>query len=460
MSFCYLDSGVFLSYLVKKWKTMIALMWFRKDLRVVDNPALYAAAETEFIPIFIHDPAEKQGKISIVRLHESLEVLNQRLQGKLSVYYGRPLDILHKIIKDFNIDKIFFNNCYEPWRSDAEIKAVLEAQGIHVKTFNASLLTEPNQILKADGSPYSVYTPYKNAVLKFGNYRKVLQKPTMNLISASMDSASKDITQHIGEEAAMAQLTKFIETKLTSYKVRRNFPAENHTSNLSANLHFGEISPNQILEKVALSTAPREDIDHFISELIWREFGYYLLFHHPNLQTDNFNRKFDHFPWRDVPEDFIKWTQGMTGCPIVDAGMRQLLQTGYMHNRVRLLTASFLVKDLMINWRQGESWFWEHLVDADLANNNTNWQWVAGCGVDSAPYFRIFSMSVQAQKFDPDGAYIKTYLPELKNIPAKHLFEPNAETWIKYGVKIGVDYPAAIADQDARARFLAAHRAL
>ena len=258
---------------------------------------------------------------------------------------------------------------------------------------------------------------------------------------------------NIGEKAAHSKLDYFIEYKLDSYKTNRDVPKLSHTSMLSAHLHFGEISPIQVWEAVnttgKLNTKSDSDLEHFLSELIWREFSIYLLYHFENLHKDNFVKKFDNFPWQTNNKLLKAWQQGKTGYPIIDACMRELWQTGYMHNRVRMIVASFLVKNLNIHWHKGRDWFWDCLVDADLANNSASWQWVAGCGADAAPYFRIFNPITQGEKFDKDGEYTKKYLPELKHLPAKYLFKPwqAPDNILKAAkVNLGKDYPLPIVD--------------
>ncbi|GAJ46613.1 deoxyribodipyrimidine photo-lyase [Holospora elegans E1] len=251
----------------------------------------------------------------------------------------------------------------------------------------------------------------------------------------------KKITAHweFGEKAAQKKMNTFLQHHLFGYKVGRDYPGKNQTSRLSVNLHFGEISPHQVWESVSSAYrldsfknlgAYQEDVEHFLSELIWREFSCYLMTHFRELPWKNFQEKFDRFPWRSADDElFHAWKSGNTGYPIIDAGMRELLQTGYMHNRVRMIVASFLVKNLMIHWNHGRDWFWECLVDADLANNSASWQWVAGSGADAAPYFRIFNPTTQGQKFDSQGEYTKKFVPELEKLPSKYLFEP----WKAFG---------------------------
>ena len=267
----------------------------------------------------------------------------------------------------------------------------------------------------------------------------------------------------IGEIAANKKLSDFVEDGLMNYKEGRNFPAQKNVSRLSPHLHFGEISPNQIwyrIEQISDPNYSEKDLSHFKSEIGWREFSYSLLYHNRNLQSDNLYKKFDVFPWAENDDHLKKWQSGNTGYPIVDAAMRELWQTGYMHNRSRMIVGSFLVKNLLIHWNHGERWFWDCLLDADMASNSASWQWVAGSGADAAPYFRIFNPVMQGQKFDPDGAYTKKFIPELKDVPVKYLFNPwEAPKSIldKAGVELGLDYPMPIVNmQDSRDRALQA----
>jgi len=270
----------------------------------------------------------------------------------------------------------------------------------------------------------------------------------------------------IGEDAAYKRLDNFLESGLKDYKKNRNFPSKDNVSRLSPYLHFGEISPNYIWHKVITQENKGyvQDVEHFCSELGWREFSYYLLYHFPQLPKQNLNSKFDIFPWREDKKLLKLWQKGKTGIPIVDAGMRQLWETGYMHNRVRMIVASFLVKNLLLDWRHGEKWFWDCLLDADLANNSASWQWIAGCGADAAPYFRIFNPVLQGQKFDPAGDYTRKFVPELKNLPDKYLFNPweaPGNVLIGTGISLGKDYPKPIVDlKESRNRALKAFASL
>ena len=457
-----------------KMKQSISIFWFRQDLRLSDNPGLMEAFRLgKILPIYILDdlspPPFKTGSASRIYLHHSLASLNQSLNNGLNLYVGDPEKIIFQLIKKYKIGNIFWNRCYEPWRMDhdAIIEKRLSDLKINHAVFNGSYLWTPEEIKKEDGSYYKVFSAYKRKVY-FLEPRKSLPKPE-NLIlmkDHSNETILDDlqlipkhqwqnkIKEHwtFGEGAAQNKLDNFLHNCLSGYKKGRNYPVGDQTSKLSVNLHFGEISPNQIWESVntiGRFNASEDDGDHFLSEMIWREFSCYLMTHFKGLPSDNFQIKFNGFPWKHKDLLLNAWKTGNTGYPIIDAGMRQLWQTGYMHNRVRMIVASFLVKNLMIHWHDGRDWFWECLVDADLANNSANWQWVAGCGVDAAPYFRIFNPITQGEKFDSDGHYTRKFVPELKNLPNKYLFKPSQapETILKdAGIILGQNYPKPIVD--------------
>ncbi len=452
-------------------KEKIAIHWFRQDLRLSDNPALTKAAEHAYVlPIYIVDNHNVEnnymGSASRWWLYCSLKVLSKSLNKKLSVYHGDPETILNNILKRFDIEAIYWNRCYEPWqmRRDTNIRKNLKVMGIKSHAYNGSLLWEPGTIRKDDGEPYKVFTPfYRKGCLNAEKPRSPLSKPqNVNYISDrfqvgidSIDLLPKvpwyrkfEPYWNIGEEGAEKQFKAFIDEGLSFYKDGRNFPAKPYVSRLSPYLHFGEISANQIWH-TRRSICNDKHIDHFCSELGWREFSYSQLHHNPELPSKNLQSKFDNFPWKDNAISLKAWQTGNTGIPMVDAGMRELWQTGYMHNRVRMITGSFLVKNLQLHWRHGERWFWDTLVDADLANNSASWQWIAGCGADAAPYFRIFNPVIQGQKFDCDGEYVRKYIPEIASLPNKYLFNPwDAPKLIlkEAYIKLGSTYPYPIVD--------------
>jgi deoxyribodipyrimidine photo-lyase len=452
------------------------IFWFRNDLRISDNPGLIEAAKNgTVVPVYILDEGSarefKMGAASRWWLHHSLESLNLSLDNKLNIYCGDSKSILLKVIKDNNIQGVYWNRCYEPGRikDDAIIKEKLKQMEIECKSFNGSLLWEPWTVLKKDKTPYKMYTPfYRYGCLQGPQPRKPLANPKkmlfetdtynpkrladLKLLSKTKWYMQMEETWETGEKAAYEKLENFLHDGLVDYKEGRNFPIKQKISRLSPHLHFGEISPHQVwwaAETKGRLTAPNNDVEHFLSEMVWREFSYYLLYHFPTLPRKNFQAKFDHFPWLNNSELLNAWQTGQTGYPIVDAGMRELWQTGYMHNRVRMIVASFLIKNLLLHWHHGENWFWDCLVDADLANNSASWQWVAGSGVDAAPYFRIFNPVTQGEKFDATGEYTRQFVPELDKLPNKFLFKPweAPEGILKMAkVNLGKTYPKPIVD--------------
>ena len=454
----------------------INVMWFRQDLRLADNPALTNALEDgKTLPIFILDNFNSKehvnGAASKWWLHHSLIKLNKSLKNKLCFFTGNPIDILDEIHKQFEISNIFWSRCYEPWRikRDKKIKKYFNDQNVNVNTFNGSLLWEPWNIAKKDGTPYKVFTPYyRKGCLNSDKPRMPLPAPNLsNLISIdNHDLKIEDLElmpKHNwynkmislwspGEEGAHSKIEEFISNGLNNYKEGRNFPSNQNVSQLSPHLHFGEVSPNQVWYRAKTKEGKlgiKKDLDHFLSELGWREFSFNLLYHFPFLPKENLQKKFDNFPWDNDKDKLKKWQKGLTGYPIVDAGMQELWQTGYMHNRLRMVVGSFLVKNLLLHWHHGERWFWDCLIDADLASNSAGWQWIAGSGADAAPYFRIFNPITQGQKFDPDGKYTRKYLPVLNDMPDKFLFNPweaPEDVLRSAGVKLGENYPLPIVE--------------
>lgn len=468
-----------------------SIFWFRQDLRLSDNPGLLAAARSgEVLPIYILDDLSpepfKMGGATKVYLHHSLASLNQSLSGHLNLYVGEPEKIILQLIQKYNIQNVFWNRCYEPWLlpHDAMLEKKLIALNVHHSVTNGSYLWTPEEVKKEDGTYYKVFTAYKRKAYFF-EPRKPLPVPKDLALINDIDNKTtlndfqlmseqpwqNKIKDHwtYGESAAQKKLDYFLHKGLSGYKKGRDFPSDDHTSKLSMNLHFGEISPYQVWESVNTVgrfkvKAPEEDVSHFLSEMIWREFSCYLMTHFKGLPADNFQDKFNAFPWAYNALSLEAWKKGMTGYPIIDAGMRELWQTGYMHNRVRMIVASFLVKNLMIHWHEGRDWFWDCLVDADLANNSASWQWVAGSGADAAPYFRIFNPVTQGEKFDGEGHYTKKFVPELKKLPNKYLFAP----WLapekilqEAGVVLGVTYPKPMVDLKlSREKALLAYQSL
>lgn len=470
-------------------KNSISIFWFRQDLRLSDNPGLIEASSLgQVLPIYIVDDLSpspfKIGSANKIYLHHSLISLSQSLNGQLNLYIGKPDKVILKLIQEYDVQHVFWNRCYEPWRisNDAIIENKLHTLNINCKIFNGSYLWAPENIHKDDGSYYKVFSAYKRKAYLL-EPRKPFPKPkNLVLIKDEANKTTLDdfqlISEHpwqkkiqkqwpFGEKMALRKLKYFIQKNLSGYKKWRDYPSHNQTSRLSPNLHFGEISPHQIWDAVNTTgkvNAHGDDIHHFLSEMIWREFSCYLMTHVKTLPSDNFQIKFNKFPWKHNEVFFHAWKTGMTGYPLVDAGMRELWNTGYMHNRIRMVVASFLVKNLMIHWHYGRDWFWDCLVDADLANNSANWQWVAGCGADAAPYFRIFNPITQGEKFDGDGNYTKEFIPELKNLPNKYLFKPwqAPEKILKdAGIVLGKNYPKPIIDlKTSRIKALLAYKSL
>lgn len=461
------------------------LHWFRQDLRLSDNPAWVRACEgDEVLPVYIHDTVnagdQALGAASEWWLHHSLESLDDSLNGDLNIYSGDTGAILPELVQTHGISEVTFNCCYEPWRAslDDQIIEELEKRNVKVSLFTGSLLWDPEEVLKQDGTPYKVFTPFfKKGCLGAMSPRKPLSVPKANYFKdeAALSLDALELLPSIGwdkgfydlwvpgETGAHERIKVFIESGLHGYKEGRNFPARKNVSRLSPHLHFGELSPNQVWY-AAKGQLADEDVGHFCSELGWREFSYNLLYHFPFITGENLNAKFNAFPWEPDKAKLEAWKIGQTGIPIVDAGMRELWQTGYMHNRVRMVVASFLVKNLLIHWKEGERWFRDTLVDADLANNAASWQWVAGCGADAAPYFRIFNAVTQGQKFDGDGEYTRKYVPELAKMPNKYLFNPweaPSHVLSEAGIELGTDYPLPIVDlKKSREDALAAYSTL
>lgn len=446
--------------------------WFRQDLRLSDNPSFSSATKQgAVLPLYIFDDvncAKKDlGAASRCWLHHALVELNTNLDFKLITKLGDPLFIIIELVKKYKIDEVHWNRCYEPWQIKrvTELKSALRDAGVIVTTQNGSLLWEPWEIEKKSGGNYKVFTPfYRKGCLQFMPPRKPIPKPkkiqylphkerlntidSLNLLPSK--PWGKVIMSHwaVGELAAMKRLKSFIKNDLLEYSDGRNFPAEQKISRLSPYLHWGEISPNQIWYAVK-KLSQNKNTDCFLSELGWREFSYSLLYYYPTLVTDNLQKKFNGFAWRKSKKLLNAWQRGMTGYPIIDAGMRELWQTGFMHNRVRMIVASFLVKNCLIHWHEGEKWFWNCLVDADLASNSASWQWVAGCGADAAPFFRIFNPITQGKKFDSKGEYTRKHVPELSALPDKYLHAPweaPAEVLQDAGIEIGKTYPKPIVD--------------
>jgi deoxyribodipyrimidine photo-lyase len=467
-----------------------AVMWFRRDFRLADNPALSAAISYgKIIPVVIEEASSlsecEVGSASCWWRYQSLLQLNKSLDGRLQCRRGSCCQILKALIREHKVSAVFFNRRFEPAQCEMEENVIKDclSLGVKVEVFNASLLWDPEMVLKKDGTPYKVFTPfYRRGCLQATPPREPLEKPKkidffeiknttsvddLDLLpTGSWVGKWNDLWQ-IGEDAAQSKLNDFINNKIHAYKRGRDFPGESLTSRLSPHLHYGEVSVNQVWYAVSNSHAAKkspDDTDVFLSELGWREFSYSLLYHFPSLPEKNWKLKFDQFRWENNQGLLLRWQQGKTGIPLVDAGMRELWQTGFMHNRVRMVVGSFLVKNCLIDWRYGAAWFADCLLDADLASNSQGWQWVAGSGVDAAPFFRIFNPVTQGKKFDPEGEYLFKYVPELSKLPLRFChcpWEASTEVLAEAGVKLGVDYPYPMVDLKAsRKKALSIYSAL
>jgi deoxyribodipyrimidine photo-lyase len=439
----------------------ISIVWFRRDFRLTDNLAIHNAIKKglPILAIVILDKVidAELGKNSKIRLRDTLVHFYNHLDKKVAIYSGEIEAVFSHLKKQYYIESIFFNACYEPWELKKEeiVVKFCKKYTIHCEISNSNFLFHPIEVLKHDGTPYKVFTAFKNKLLML-TPRVLVENQKHNLfIKDDLHEDSLDVLHNffekakeggisfsVGEEAARKKLAFFLNNKLENYEFDRDFAEKNGTSGLSSFLHFGEISPLTILNALKDSSISKKEA--FLNEIIWREFATYLLYFFPTMPQENLIEKFNRFPWSTNDELLKPWQEGKTGYPLVDAGMRELLATGLMHNRVRMVVASFLVKNLNIDWRQGQAWFWEHLLDADLASNSMNWQWVAGTGVDAAPYFRIFNPITQSEKFDPFGMYIKKFVPELSNIPEKYIHNPSIapERILKEAeITLGKDYP-------------------
>ena len=454
------------------------IVWFRQDLRLSDNPALAHAAKSgrPLVCLYVLDdetPGDwRWGGASRWWLHHSLAALDKTLQahkGYLVLRHGHADKIVRKLVEETGADMMVWNRCYEPFAvaRDTAVKSDLAADGIEVQSFNASLLYEPWEIKTESGTPFRVFTPFWNALRAKGDVGKPHPAPRTLAFHKGVESEdlrdwkllpfkpdwAKGFDWTPGEDSARQALYDFLD-HASGYKSARDIPGKDGTSRLSAHLHWGEIGPRQVWHAVR-AREHSDGAETFLKELGWREFCHQLLFYNPDLPEQPLDRRFAKFEWRRSEKHFTAWTRGRTGIPIVDAGMRQLWRTGWMHNRVRMIVASFLIKHLGIHWQRGEAWFWDTLVDADLANNAANWQWVAGCGADAAPFFRIFNPVLQGEKFDPDGDYVRSFVPELADIPAKFIHKPWAAP------RPPAHYPTPIVDlAEGPERALAAFRAL
>lgn len=469
---------------------MATLVWFRLDLRLADNPALQAALARgqPVIPVFIWSPEEEDpwppGAASRWWLHHSLNALDRSLRkcgSRLILRRGSSPAVLRTLAKETGARAIFWNRRYEPAliARDGRLEESLRTEGFVVQSFNSALLFEPWTLKTNAGRPFQVFTPFWRACLAMPEPPAPTEVPR-NLKSPARWPASERLDTlallpkfdwaaglraawQPGEAGAQQQLRRFVRSALADYPARRDFPAQPGTSRLSPHLHFGEIGPRQIwhaLRKAAASSVTkhlRRTTPSYLRQLGWREFAHHLLFHFPHTTTQPLRSEFARLEWNRNPATLRAWQRGRTGYPLVDAGMRELWATGWMHNRVRMVVASLLVKDLLLPWQEGARWFWDTLVDADLANNTLGWQWSAGCGADAAPFFRIFNPVQQSEKFDATGDYIRRWVPELAGLPAKWLHKPwqaPPEILRNAGIVLGRTYPQPIVDH-AEARNLA-----
>ncbi len=430
------------------------------------------------MPLFILDEASEGfrplGGAQRWMLHQALSALDARLGilgARLILRRGPAAEVFHEVLSQSGAAAVYWNRRHSQpaIRVDRDLKAGLIANGIEAKSYLANLLHEPSVVKTGDGCPYRVYSPFWRAFERMGPPRPPLPAPaSLNGFDGAIPSLSLDELSLLplapdwagglreawrgSEDAAHAMLADFVANGLKGYADGRDLPAQAHVSRLSPYLRFGILSPYQAWEASGAGNAPPRDVEKFRKELGWREFSWHLLHHYPDLGWRNFDSRFDDFPWRSQGPEVHAWQRGMTGYPMVDAGMRELWATGYMHNRVRMIVASFLVKHLMVDWRVGENWFWDTLVDGDLANNAASWQWVAGCGADAAPYFRIFNPIVQGEKFDPSGTYVRKWLPELARVPDRFIHKPwdaPREILAAAGVELGKNYPVPLVEHAA-----------
>ncbi len=459
------------------------IVLLRRDLRLEDNPALYYARETgnPILPVFILDESEDfaPGAAALWWLHHSLADLSASIEKagtQLVLRRGDTADQILQIVGETGAHGVYWNRRYASAHveADKKLKKRLQDDGIDVQSFNGALLREPWELKTGSGGHFRVFTPMWRALQKAAPARdeplpglRKIEGPETYPPSDTLDDWSLLPTKPNwaaafadqwtpGERGAAKKLRAFLDNAVAAYGDDRNRPDLTGTSRLSPHIAFGEISPLQIWmtvkDRIASGDIPEGEAMTFLSEIAWREFSHVLLYHYEHLRTEPLQEKFAKFPWRENEPDLEAWRRGRTGYPIVDAGMRELWETGWMHNRVRMIVGSFLVKHLLSPWQHGEAWFWDTLVDADPANNSASWQWIAGCGADAAPYFRIFNPITQGEKFDPDGAYTRKWVPEVAGLPKKYLQKPweAPDAVLKdAGIDLGHTYPRPIVDHAA-----------
>ena len=407
-------------------KEQIHLFWFRRDLRLQDNCGLYHALNSgkKVLPIFIFDEAilsrlpNNDARVSF--LHQELTNINTQLRElgtSLAVFHGKPLVIFEQLLEKYSVETVFTNHDYEPYalQRDAAIKTLLTSKNIGFKTYKDQVIFERNEIVKKDGTAYKVYTPYSKKWLEAFHHNGIQFFPSEKKLNGLLQTTEQPFLSlaAIGFQPSSIKVASYRVSPelIDAYEENRNFPAKDSTSRLGTHLRFGTVSVREMVAK-----ASKSNNIVFLKELIWREFFMQILWHYPHTTKDSFKPQYDRILWRNNEEEFQKWCAGTTGYPLVDAGMRELNQTGFMHNRVRMLVGSFLCKHLLIDWRWGEAYFAEKLHDYEQSSNVGNWQWVAGCGVDAAPYFRIFNPTTQIQKFDKDLNYIKKWVPDFQEL--------------------------------------------
>jgi deoxyribodipyrimidine photo-lyase len=471
-----------------------ALIWFRQDLRLADNPALLAAVERggPIVPVYIWAPEDEgewpPGAASRWWLHHALTDLDADLRkfgSRLIIRTGHTVDTLLSVVRETKAEAVFWNHRYEPVaiQIEREVEAALSRLNVAAGTFHGSLLFDPRQTLNRQGAAFQVFTPYWKHCLSRPEPDPPKAAPSRLSHPSRWPTSLKPVGLNLlpkikwadglaeawtpGEQAATIRLTGFIRDALADYATGRDRPERVGTSRLSPYLHWGHISPRQVWHTVRRAARRRSpkfagQAAAFLRQIGWREFAHHLLVHFPHTAEEPLRPAFARFPWVGRGEDLRAWQQGRTGYPLVDAGMRELWRTGWMHNRVRMVVASFLAKHLLVPWQEGSRWFWDTLVDADLANNTFGWQWCAGCGADAAPYFRIFNPVLQGQKFDPEGNYVRRWIPELSGLSEKRIHEPwaaKAADLSECCIRLGRDYPEPIVNHaEARKRALAAYQ--